>query len=204
METKDTLSSCLDLDKQKIQQLQKQAKILKENSLNTFNALTKTTQRLERQTFTNCPSFHQAFAHVFHTDVRTFKFELSQNMNNLEKQLNNEILHEKDSKFALSVIKVQFNKFIHSDMLKPIDPYSSSASHDRENQSNTSRDESSGSRNECNGKSTFGDDTDISPSYDTEPMVDVPYTTEYNVFFPDSPDMCDNDIHNDQNAVEYD
>ncbi|GJV50462.1 hypothetical protein Tco_1440674 [Tanacetum coccineum] len=132
METKDTLSSCSDLDEQEIQQLQKQENILKENSLNTFNALTKTTQRLERQTFTNCPLFQQAFARLFHTDVRTFKFELSKNMNNLEKQLNNEILHEKDSKFALSVIKVQFNKFIHSDVLKPIDPYSSSASYDRE------------------------------------------------------------------------
>ncbi|GKE65469.1 hypothetical protein Tco_1519630, partial [Tanacetum coccineum] len=39
-------------------------------------------------------------------------------MNNLEKQLNNEILHEKDFKSALSMIKVQFDKFIHSEMLK--------------------------------------------------------------------------------------
>nr|GEY09769.1 hypothetical protein [Tanacetum cinerariifolium] len=39
-------------------------------------------------------------------------------MNNLEKQLNNEILHEKDSKSALSVINVQFDKFIHSEILK--------------------------------------------------------------------------------------
>ncbi|GKA90503.1 hypothetical protein Tco_0812373, partial [Tanacetum coccineum] len=131
METKDTLSSCPDLDEQEIQQLQKQAKILKENSLNKFNAL-KTTQRLERQNFTNCPLFQQAFAQPFHTDVRTLKYELSQNMNNLEKQLNDEILHEKDSKSTLSVIKVQFDKFIHSDVLKPIDPYSSSASYDRE------------------------------------------------------------------------
>nr|GEV08336.1 putative ribonuclease H-like domain-containing protein [Tanacetum cinerariifolium] len=132
METKDNLSSCSDLDEQEIQQLQKQAKILKENSLNTFNALKTTTQHLERHTFTNCPSFQQAFAHLFHTDVRTFKYELSQDMNNLEKQLNNKILHEKDSKSALSVMKVQFDKFIHFDVLKPFDPYSSSASYDRE------------------------------------------------------------------------
>ncbi|GJW46132.1 hypothetical protein Tco_0077778 [Tanacetum coccineum] len=118
METKDTLSSCSDLDKQEIQQLQKQAKILKENSLNKFNALKTTTQRLERQTFTNCLSFQQEFSHLYHTNVKTFKYELSQNMNNLEKQLNNEILYEKDSKSALSVIKVQFEKFIHSETLK--------------------------------------------------------------------------------------
>ncbi|GJQ98802.1 hypothetical protein Tco_0521787 [Tanacetum coccineum] len=48
----------------------------------------------------------------------TFKYELSQNMNNLEKELNNEILHKKYSKSALSVIKVQFDKFIHSEILK--------------------------------------------------------------------------------------
>ncbi|GJR79742.1 hypothetical protein Tco_0150527 [Tanacetum coccineum] len=41
-----------------------------------------------------------------------------------------------------------------------------------ENQSNTSRDESSRSKNECNDKSTSSDDTDIRPSYDTEPMVE--------------------------------
>ncbi|GJZ70150.1 hypothetical protein Tco_0633700 [Tanacetum coccineum] len=90
---------------------------------------------------------------------------------------------------------------------------------DLENQGNTSRDESSRSRNECNDKSTSGDDTNIRPSYDTEPMVEVPYTTKYNVFaietqhseqpesisntcvvkkddsnvIPDSPNICDND-----------
>ncbi|GJQ97556.1 hypothetical protein Tco_0008695 [Tanacetum coccineum] len=36
-----------------------------------------------------------------------------------------------------------------------------------ENQTNTSGNESSRSRNECNDKGTYGDDTDIRPSYDT-------------------------------------
>ncbi|GJX88199.1 hypothetical protein Tco_0340213 [Tanacetum coccineum] len=210
-------------------------------------------------------------------------------MNNLEKQLNNEILHEKDSKSALSVINVQFDKFIHSDVLKPFDPYSSSSSYDRkvrenfkdytqmeaqsfkdliiqhmesieqciverarheqeiqnrlkrivsdkgndqglENQSNTSGDESIRSRNECNEKIISRDDTDIRPSYDTKPMVEVPYTAKYSVFaidtqhseqpeyiintcvvekvdsnvISDSPDMCDNEIQTDHNAVECD
>ncbi|GKF50852.1 hypothetical protein Tco_0147319 [Tanacetum coccineum] len=123
METKDTLSSCSDLDEQEIQQLQKQAKNLKEISMNKLNALKTTTQRLERQTFTHSLFFERAFSRLISYDVRTFKYELSQNINNLEKQLNNEILHEKDSKSALSVIKVQ---------LKPFDPYSSSALYDRE------------------------------------------------------------------------
>ncbi|GJW85841.1 hypothetical protein Tco_0158986 [Tanacetum coccineum] len=68
-----------------------------------------------------------------------------------------------------------------------------------ENQSNTSGDESSMSRNECNDKSTYRNDTDIIPSYDTEPMVEV----DSNVI-SDSPDMCDNEIQTDQNAVECD
>nr|GEW74066.1 hypothetical protein [Tanacetum cinerariifolium] len=98
------------------------------------------------------------------------------------------------------------------------------------NKSNKSGDESSRSRNKCNDKSTSGDDTDIRPSYDIEPMVEVPYTAKYNVFVVDTqhseqpecinntcvvemgdcnvihdlPDMCDNDIQNDQNVVECD
>ncbi|GJX31929.1 hypothetical protein Tco_0241784 [Tanacetum coccineum] len=68
-----------------------------------------------------------------------------------------------------------------------------------ENQSNTSRDESSRSRNECNEKSTSSDDTDIRPSYDTEPMVEA----DRNVT-PDSPDICDNEIQTDHNALECD
>ncbi|GJW65787.1 hypothetical protein Tco_0117671 [Tanacetum coccineum] len=76
-----------------------------------------------------------------------------------------------------------------------------------ENQRNTSGDESSMSRNECNDKSTSGDDTDISPTYDTEPEcisnTCVVETGDSNVI-PDSPDMCDNDIQNDQNVVECD
>ncbi|GJW63855.1 hypothetical protein Tco_0115739 [Tanacetum coccineum] len=57
---------------------------------------------------------------------------------------------------------------------------------DLQNQSNTSGDKSSRSRNECNDKSTSGDDTDIRPSYDTETIVEVPYTAEYNVFDVDT------------------
>ncbi|GJT03662.1 hypothetical protein Tco_0838124 [Tanacetum coccineum] len=65
-------------------------------------------------------------------ELETFKFQLSQHMNNLETQLNAEILHEMDSKSALSVIKEQFKRFINSDLLKPLDIYSRSFSSDRE------------------------------------------------------------------------
>nr|GEV11193.1 hypothetical protein [Tanacetum cinerariifolium] len=75
METKDTLSSCSDSDEQEMQRMQKQANILKENSMNKFNALKTTTQRLKRQNFTNCPLFQRAFSSLFSDDVRTFKEE---------------------------------------------------------------------------------------------------------------------------------
>ncbi|GJW72178.1 hypothetical protein Tco_0129095 [Tanacetum coccineum] len=132
MGTKVTSSSGSVLEEPEIQKLQMQAKIFKENSLNKLNALKSTTQLLERQTFSGCPLYQQAFAQLFGDGVRTFKFQLSQHMNNLETQLNAETLHEMDSKSALSVIKAQFKRFINSDLLKPLDIYSRSFSSDRE------------------------------------------------------------------------
>ncbi|GKC82959.1 hypothetical protein Tco_1138676 [Tanacetum coccineum] len=72
-----------------------------------------------KDTFPNFPLFQRAFSSLFSNDVKTFKFELFHNMNNLEKQLNKETLHEQNSKSDLSVIKVQFDKFLHSKELKP-------------------------------------------------------------------------------------
>ncbi|GJW50805.1 hypothetical protein Tco_0092156 [Tanacetum coccineum] len=105
MGTKVTSSSGSVLEEPEIQKLQMQAKIFKENSLNKLNALKSTTQLLERQTFSGCLLYQQAFAQLFGDSVRTFKFQLSQHMNNLETLLNAETLHEMDSKSALVVIK---------------------------------------------------------------------------------------------------
>nr|GEX57692.1 hypothetical protein [Tanacetum cinerariifolium] len=60
-----------------------------------------------------------AFHRLFEADERTFKFVLSQNMQNLERQLKKEILYEKDFNSDLRVIKVQFEHFIHSKVLEP-------------------------------------------------------------------------------------
>ncbi|GKE43707.1 hypothetical protein Tco_1470991 [Tanacetum coccineum] len=128
MGTKNTSSSGSVLEEPEIQKLQIQAKIFKENSLNKLNALKSTTQLLEQQSIL----YQQAFAQLFGDSVRTFKFQLSQHMNNLETLLNAETLHEMDSKSALSVIKLQFERFINSDLLKPLDIYSRSFSSDRE------------------------------------------------------------------------
>ncbi|GKB57102.1 hypothetical protein Tco_0913288 [Tanacetum coccineum] len=98
MGTKNTSSSGSVLEEPEIQKLQMQAKIFKENSLNKLNALKSTTQLLERQSIL----YQQAFAQLFGDSVRTFKFQLSQHMNNLETLLNAETLHEMDSKSALN------------------------------------------------------------------------------------------------------
>ncbi|GJS70789.1 hypothetical protein Tco_0703630 [Tanacetum coccineum] len=244
MKTKDTLSSCSDLDEQEIQQLQKQAKNLKEISMNKLNALKTTTQRLERQTFTHSLLFERAFSRLFSNDVRIFKYELSQNMNNLEKQLNNKILHEKDSKSALSVIKVQFDKFIHSEMLKSSN-YDSNAREAREDFKDYTQVEAQSSKDliiqhmesikqciverarheqeihhrlkrlnerklqiqECmvqkvkasNASSEEKDYSRIVSDKGNDQVEKV----DSNVI-PDSPDMCDNEIQTDQNAIECD
>ncbi|GJS45421.1 hypothetical protein Tco_0595542 [Tanacetum coccineum] len=83
METKNTSSSGSVLEEPEIQKLQIQAKIFKENSLNKLNALKSTTQLLEQQSIL----YQQAFAQLFGDSVRTFKFQLSQHMNNLEYSL---------------------------------------------------------------------------------------------------------------------
>ncbi|GKA28621.1 hypothetical protein Tco_0714866 [Tanacetum coccineum] len=277
METKDTLSSCSDLDEQEIQQLKKQAKILKENSLNKLNALHTTTQHLSSSNNLMYYTFRDAFHRLFEAEKRTFRSVLSQNIQNLESQLNKETLHEKDSNSDLRVIKVQFDKFIHSKVLEPSN-YNSydletrrdfkeythmeaqtfketiiqnmnsieqciveRANHEQELQNGLKRlnerklqiqeckvqevqalDASSGD-NDCSR--IVSDNGNVQ-----EPMVEVPYTAEYNVFAidtqhseqpeciintcvvekadsnvtPDSPDMCDNEIQTDHNAVECD
>ncbi|GJX04137.1 hypothetical protein Tco_0190053 [Tanacetum coccineum] len=62
--------------------------------------------------------FREAFHRLFNADVGTFKDVLSRNMQNLERQLNKETLHEKDSNSGLSMIKVQFDNFIHLSVLE--------------------------------------------------------------------------------------
>ncbi|GJZ88836.1 hypothetical protein Tco_0660618 [Tanacetum coccineum] len=269
METKDTLSSCSDLDEQEIQQLQKQAKILKENSLNKLNALKTTIQHLSSSNSLMYYTFRDAFHRLFEADERTFRSVLSRNIQNLERQLNKETLHEKDSNSDLRVIKVQFDKFIHSKVLEP----SNYNSYDLETRRdfkeythmeaqtfketiiqnmNSIEQSEKGVQLQAEQSDWLADtDEEIDEqeleahySYmakiqevpnadsgtDAEPLEQVQYDTDDNVFAndiqhfdqsesisntcavetgdsnvtPDSPDMCDNDIQDDQNDVECD
>ncbi|GJW87361.1 hypothetical protein Tco_0162701 [Tanacetum coccineum] len=58
--------------------------------------LLETTQLLDSQSIW----YQQAFARLFGDSFRTFKFQLSQHMNNLETLLNAETLHEMDSQIC--------------------------------------------------------------------------------------------------------
>ncbi|GJQ90542.1 hypothetical protein Tco_0001681 [Tanacetum coccineum] len=214
METTDTLSSCLDLDEQEIQQLQKQAKILKENSLNKLNALQTTTQHLSSSNNLMYYTFRYAFHRLFeadertfrrdfqeytHMEAQTFKETIIQNINSIEQCIVERENHKQELQNGLKRLNERKLQIQECNVQKVKASDASSGDNDcsrivsdkendqgLENQSNTSGDESSRSRNECNDKSTSGDDTDIRPSYDTEPIVEVPYTAEYNVFAVDT------------------
>ncbi|GKA15223.1 hypothetical protein Tco_0694970 [Tanacetum coccineum] len=246
---KDNISSCSDSEEQEMQQMQKKANILKENFLNKFNALQSTTQRLERETFPNCLLFQQAFLSLFSNDARTFTFELFHSMNNLEKKLDKETIHEKNSKLKrLNERKLHIQECKNQEVKAADASFgdkdsngfyqtkgnANSSENDcsktAEKQSSTSSNESSRSGNKCRERSNSGDDTDLRPSYDTEPMAEVPSNAEYNVFtvetqhteqpesindtnvvqkvdsnvIPDSSGMCDNDNQANQNAKECD
>ncbi|GKE02596.1 hypothetical protein Tco_1390579 [Tanacetum coccineum] len=180
METKDTLSSCSDLDEQEIQQLQKQAKILKKNSLNKLNALKTTTQHLSSSNSSMYYKFREAFHRLFNADVRTFKDVLSQNMQNLERQLNKETLHEKDSNSGLT----RHEQEIHN-RLKRLNERKLQIQECIVQKVKAS-DASSGEKDCSRIVSDNGND-----------QVEK---VDSNVI-PDSPNMCDNEI---QNAVECD
>ncbi|GJW47703.1 hypothetical protein Tco_0079349 [Tanacetum coccineum] len=123
-----------------------------------------------------------------------FKSTLFHNTDNLEKQLNKKILHEKDSKSALTMIKAQFDKFFHSELLK----LKITMVITTRNESNRSGNKSSRSGNECSKRSNSRNDTKIRPSYDTESMAEG----DSNVT-PVSSDMSHNRGKVDQRAAKH-
>ncbi|GJT05896.1 hypothetical protein Tco_0840358 [Tanacetum coccineum] len=146
METKDTLSSCLDLDEQEIQQLQKQANILKENSLNKLNALKTTIQHLSSSNSLMYYTFKDAFHRLFEADKRTFRMVEKVN----------------ERKLQIQECKVQKVKASNA---------------------------SSGD-NDCSRIVSDKENDQVEKA-------------DSNVT-PDSPDMCDNEIQTDHNAIECD
>ncbi|GKD55983.1 hypothetical protein Tco_1289370 [Tanacetum coccineum] len=241
METKDTLSSCSDLDEQEIQQLQKQAKILKENSLNKLNALQTTIQHLSSSNYSmqlNEETLHEKdsnsdlrvikvqfdqfihskvlepfnynsygletrkdFKHYTQMEPQTFKEAIIQNIDSIEQCIVERSRHEQEIQNRLKRLNERMFQIQECMVQKVKASDASSGEKDcsrivsdkendqglenyqgLENQSNTSGYESSRSGNEYNDKSTFRDDTDIRPSYDTESMVNVFVSIDHGKF----------------------
>ncbi|GJX25131.1 hypothetical protein Tco_0231427 [Tanacetum coccineum] len=103
---------------QNMQQMLKQAKILKGSCLNGLSALKSHFTRILEPGITKS-EFERAFSHIFGEDVNTFTRTFSQNMDTLEQQLTKETILESNCQNAFSVLKTQFENFFSSVLIKP-------------------------------------------------------------------------------------
>ncbi|GKE15413.1 hypothetical protein Tco_1422990 [Tanacetum coccineum] len=144
---------------------------------------------------TNARDIIQDFNAYTTMEVQTFKETIIQNMDSIAQCIVESTRHEQELQKRLKRLnesQVQIQECtvqkVQSSVTSSGDEISSGIVSDEGNdqssdiQSNTSGDESSRSWNECKDKSTSVDDTDIRPIYDEEPMIEVPYTAENNVF----------------------
>ncbi|GJV15909.1 hypothetical protein Tco_1361232 [Tanacetum coccineum] len=140
-------------------------------------------------------------------EVYSFKDLILQHMNSIKKCIVERVRHEQEIQNRLKSLNEQ--KFQIQECKVPEVNTSDATSGDTnssgivsdkgnnqglKNQSNTSGDENNRSRNECNDKSTSGNDTAIRPSYYIESMDEVDSNTT-----PDSLDMCNNEFRDDHN-----
>ncbi|GJY41031.1 protein DGS1, mitochondrial [Tanacetum coccineum] len=165
--------------------MQKQARIMKECCMNSFKAQKTIFQLLSKLDL--CGSnidhgFKRILIRLFGEEHSTFKDTIFHNMDNLDKQLNKETLHEKDSKSILSVLTTQFEKFFHLELLKPsntmVKAFDASSVYIKSSGTVSGKgNESNNTRND-----TDVDGADIRPFYDTILMAEVPNIVDYNVF----------------------
>ncbi|GKB77999.1 hypothetical protein Tco_0944894, partial [Tanacetum coccineum] len=102
-----------------MQQMLKQAKILKDSFLNGLSALKSNFTRKHKQGITKS-EFERAFSHIFGEDVDTFTRMFSQNMDTLEQQLTKETILESNCQNAFRVLKTQFEKIFTFVLIKPL------------------------------------------------------------------------------------
>ncbi|GKA98690.1 hypothetical protein Tco_0826627 [Tanacetum coccineum] len=114
METKDTLSSCSNLEEQQMQQIQDKAKKSCMVSFRQLHSHLKLLSNNDLKGTRTESGFKRAFATLFGQDVETFTGTMFLNMDQLEKQLDNEEFQEIGSMAAFKVIETQFQMFIKS------------------------------------------------------------------------------------------
>ncbi|GJU71090.1 hypothetical protein Tco_1262495 [Tanacetum coccineum] len=114
MEADDTLSSCLDSEEQKMQQIQDKAKKSCMVSFRLLHSHLKVLSNNDLKETRTEHGFTRAFAKLFRQDVHTFINTMFLNVDQLEKQLDKEEFQEIGSMAAFRVLKTQFQKFINS------------------------------------------------------------------------------------------
>ncbi|GJV58198.1 hypothetical protein Tco_1459203 [Tanacetum coccineum] len=108
METKDTLSLCLNLEEQQMQQIRDKAKKICMVSFRQLHLHLKLLLNNDlKGTRTEC-GFKRAFVTFFGQDVDTFTVTMFLNMDQLEKQLDKEEFQEIGSMATFKVLETQF------------------------------------------------------------------------------------------------
>ncbi|GJW89177.1 hypothetical protein Tco_0164517 [Tanacetum coccineum] len=114
METKDTLSSCSDSEKQQMQLIQDKSK---ESCMVSFQQLHSHLKCLSNNDLKETQieyGFKRAFATLFGQDLETFTGTMFLYMDQLQKQLDNEEFQEIGFMSAFKVLQTQFQMFIKS------------------------------------------------------------------------------------------
>ncbi|GJS87739.1 retrovirus-related pol polyprotein from transposon TNT 1-94 [Tanacetum coccineum] len=202
METKDNISSCLDSEEQRVQQMQEKAK---ESCIKSFLLLHSHLKLLSNNDLKGTQTergFKRAFLTLFRQDVQTFISTMFLNMDQLENQLDKEEFQEIGSMVAFRVLKTLFHKFINSMFYLDDDDglmtrkyflaYTRTETNaKKEGNVDTSKalDASlvltKSSRTEFEKHDTSSksrNDADIRPIYDEEPMATVQLIANNNVF----------------------
>ncbi|GKA28724.1 hypothetical protein Tco_0714969 [Tanacetum coccineum] len=201
METKDTLSSCSNLEEQQMQQIQDKAK---KSCMVSFQLLHSHLKLLSNNNLKRTrieDAFKRAFATLFHQDVEIFTSTMFLNTDQLEKQLHKEEFQEIGSMAAFRVPTTQFQKFIkprislndkdgimarkyfleYTKLEGKVDMSTTLAASlvDTQNSETESKEEDTSSRS---GNDAHADDADFRPIYNEEPMDEVQTIAEINVF----------------------
>ncbi|GJV38016.1 hypothetical protein Tco_1410493 [Tanacetum coccineum] len=173
--------------------MQLQARSHKEMCVKWFRALQMNTRFLLREDFISLNSvdkgaFEQAFLQLFGEEFSTVKRIFSQNMDNLEEQLTKEKLHENDSNAALTTLMTPFQSPIQAlEASLVVTKSSGTESENISSDSTFGRSENENRSSEKESSSSEGNDAnaDISPSYDSDTVTEVPHSnnnTFENVF----------------------
>ncbi|GJW44102.1 hypothetical protein Tco_0072901, partial [Tanacetum coccineum] len=200
METKDTLSSCSNLEEQQMQQIQDIAKKSCMVSLRLLHSHLKLLLNNNLKRTQTEDGFKRAFATLLRQDVKIFTCTMFLNVDQLEKQLDKEEFQETGSMAAFRVLETQFQKFIKpwislndEDGIMARKYFFGYTKLEGKVDTSTTLDaklvdtESSGTESKkqdtssISGNDAHVDDADIRPIYDEELMAKV-QSTENNVF----------------------